>query len=133
MYKHNIFTCIIWLVFITAFCGISPILGCWFLLMTIFLLLDHCEPSSHHTTLQIQRLKITVRPQNENRFKQIYVAYGCTTIQSQNYTYFYTPSTAYLPTNISSRKFLAICKSTEIIQRIFHLSVIRRDEYVRST
>jgi hypothetical protein len=92
-------------------------LGCWFLLMTIFLLLDHSEPSSHHTTLQTQRLKTKTRPYNENRFKQIYMAYGYTTIKSQSYTYFNTPSTTYvLPTNICSRTFLAICKSTEIIR-----------------
>lgn len=61
MYKHNIFTRVIWLVFITAFRGISPILGCWFLLMTIFLLLDHSEPNSHHETLQIKHLKNYVK------------------------------------------------------------------------
>jgi hypothetical protein len=92
-------------------------LGCWFLLMTIFLLLDHSEPSSHDTTLQIQSLKTTVRPQNENRFQQIYMAYGCTTIKSQSCTYFYTPSTTYFFTY----KYMlpeVSRKSTETIQRI---------------
>jgi len=63
------------------------------------------------------------------------MAYDCTNVKSQSYTYFYTPSTTYfLPTNMfpeDSRNMQKHRNNTKYI--IFHLSVIRRDEYVCST